>query len=109
MINCLLIQIFFIIVIDQLHFTDEITSIVSGWMTGGKIRRPMQIKPFTCSTCMGWWTNLVWIIATGCFSVPMVIYILVLSWMAPVFNGILTLIRNILLKGLNKIADILNL
>lgn len=109
MINCLLIQILFIIVIDQLHFTDEITSIVSGLMTGGKIRRPFGFKPFTCSTCMGWWTNLVWIISTGCFSVPMVIYILMLSWLAPVFDGVLTLIRNILVKGLNIIADKLNL
>ncbi len=109
MLNCLLIQLFFVVVIDQLRFTDEITSIVSGWMTGGKIRRPFGFKPFTCSTCMGWWSNLVYISVTGCFSVPMTIYILVLSWMAPVFDGILTLIRNILVKGLNEIADILNL
>jgi hypothetical protein len=109
MLNCLLIQIFFVVVIDQLHFMDEITSIVSGWMTGGKIRRPMDLKPFTCSTCMGWWSNLIYIIATGCLSVPMVAYIVGLSWAAPVIDGILTLVKNIVVKLLNTIAYKLNI
>ena len=105
MINCLLITIFFVIVIDQLHFVDDITSVISGWMTNGKIKKPISLKPFSCSTCMGWWTNLAYIIVTNQFSILMVLYILTLSWGTPIISSILTLVRNLFLKLINTIAN----
>ena len=105
MINCLLITIFFVIVIDQLHFVDDITSVISGWMTNGKIKKPIQLKPFSCSTCMSWWTNLVYIIITNQFSILMVLYILTLSWTTPIISSILSLVKNLFLKFINTIAN----
>lgn len=91
-----------VLVIDQFHFVDEITTIISGWMTNGNIKKPIQIKPFSCSLCMSWWINLIYIICMGMFSIPMVVYILFLSWMTPVVNDIFTLIKEIMMKILNK-------
>ena len=105
MINCLLITIFFVIVIDQLHFVDDITSVISGWMTNGKIKKPISLKPFSCSTCMSWWTNLAYIIVTNQFSILMVLYILTLSWGTPIISSILTLVKNLFLKFINTIAN----
>ena len=105
MINCFLITIFFVIVIDQLHFVDDITSVISGWMTNGKIKKPIQLKPFTCSTCMSWWTNLAYIIVTNQFSILMILYILILSWTTPIISSILTLVKNLFLKFINTIAN----
>ena len=105
MINCLLITIFFVIVIDQLHFVDDITSVISGWMTNGKIKKPIQLKPFTCSTCMSWWTNLIYIIITNQFSIPMILYIVVLSWGTPIINSILSFVINAVLKLINIISE----
>ena len=105
MINCLLITIFFVIVIDQLHFVDDITSVISGWMTNGKIKKPIQLKPFSCSTCMSWWTNLAYIIITNQFSILMVLYILTLSWTTPIISSILSLVKNLFLKMINTIAN----
>ena len=105
MINCLLITIFFVIVIDQLHFVDDITSVISGWLTNGKIKKPIQLKPFNCSVCMSWWTNLAYIIVTNQFSILMVLYILVLSWGTPIISSILTLVKNLFLKFINTIAN----
>ena len=109
MINCFLITIFFVIVIDQLHFVDDITSVISGWMTNGKIKKPIQLKPFTCSTCMSWWTNLAYIIITNQFSILMVLYILTLSWGTPIISSILTLVKNLFLKTINTIANKFNI
>lgn len=105
MINCLFITIIWIIILDQLHFWDDITSVISGWMTNGKIKKPITLKPFSCSTCMGWWTNLAYIIVTNQFSILMILYILVLSWTTPIINSILSFVINAVLKMINIISE----
>ena len=105
MINCLFITIIWIVILDQLHFWDDITSVISGWLTNGKIKKPISLKPFSCSTCMSFWTNLAYIIITNQFSILMVLYILVLSWGTPIISSILTLVKNLFLKFINTIAN----
>ena len=105
MINCLFITIICIIILDQLHFWDDITSVISGWMTNGKIKKPITLKPFSCSVCMGWWTNLVYIIVTNQFSILMILYILILSWTTPIINSILSFVINAVLKMINIISE----
>ena len=105
MINCLFITIIWVIILDQLHFWDDITSVISGWMTNGKIKKPIPLKPFSCSTCMSWWTNLIYIIAIGHCTIPMILYILVLSWGTPIINSILSFVRNVVLKLINIISE----
>ena len=105
MINCLFITIIWIVILDQLHFWDDITSVISGWMTNGKIKKPIQLKPCNCSVCMSFWTNLAYIIITNQFSILMVLYILVLSWGTPIISSILTLVKNLFLKFINTIAN----
>ena len=105
MINCLLITIFFVIVIDQLHFWDDFSTMISGWLSGGKIKKPLDWKPFNCSVCMSFWTNLAYIIVTNQFSILMVLYILTLSWGTPIISSILSLVKNLFLKMINTIAN----
>ena len=105
MINCLFITIIWVVVLDQLHFWDDITSVISGWLTNGKIKKPIQLKPFNCSVCMSFWTNLTYIIVTNQFSILMVLYILTLSWGTPIISSILTLVKNLFLKTIDTIAN----
>ena len=105
MINCLFITIIWIVILDQLHFWDDITSVISGWMTNGKIKKPIPLKPFSCSVCMSFWTNLAYIIIINQFSILMVLYILVLSWTTPIINSILSFVINAVLKLINIISE----
>lgn len=105
MINCLFITIIWVIILDQLHFWDDITSVISGWMTNGKIKKPITLKPFSCSTCMSFWTNLAYIIVTNQFSILMILYILTLSWTTPIINSILSFVINAVLKMINIISE----
>lgn len=102
--NCLYITIAMVLVIDQFQFVNEITTIISGWLSNGKIKKPLNIKPFSCSLCMSWWTNLLYIIMAGKLSIFMILYILLLSFMTPVITTTLTLIKHIILFILNKIG-----
>ena len=105
MINCLFITIIWIVILDQLHFWDDFSTMISGWLSGGKIKKPLEWKPFNCSTCMSFWTNLAYIIITNQFSILMVLYILTLSWGTPIISSILTLVKNLFLKFINTIAN----
>ena len=105
MINCLFITIICVLILDQLHFWDDFSTMISGWLSGGKIKKPLDWKPFNCSVCMSWWTNLAYIIVTNQFSILMVLYILTLSWTTPIISSILTLVKNLFLKFINTIAN----
>lgn len=109
MLNCLLITICWVIILDQLHFFEDLTSSVKSLLTKGKFRNPIQIKPFNCSVCMSFWTNLIYIIIIDKFTIPMIVYILFLSWTTPLINSIFTLLKNIFLKIINTIANKLDL
>ena len=109
MLNCLLITICWVIVLDQLHFVDDFTSTIKSILTKGKFRNPIQIKPFNCSVCMSFWTNLIYILIVGKFSIFMIGYILLLSWSAPLINSIFTLLKNIFIKLTNTLANLFDL
>ena len=105
MIDCLLITICWVIILDQLHFFEDFTSSVKSLLTKGKFRNPINIKPFNCSVCMSFWTNLIYILIVGKFSIFMIGYILLLSWSAPLINSIFTLLKNLVIKFINILAE----
>lgn len=74
-------------------------------MTNGKIKKPITLKPFSCSVCMGWWTNLAYIIITNQFSILMILYILALSWGTPIINSILSFVINAVMKIISIISE----
>ena len=105
MIDCLLITICWVIILDQLHFWEEFSSTIKSILTKGKFRNPIQIKPFNCSTCMSFYCNLIYILIVGKFSIFMIGYILLLSWSAPIINSIFTLLKNAIIKFINILAE----
>ena len=105
MIDCLLITIIFVIITDQLHFWENFSSSIKSLITRGKFKSPIRCKILECSTCQSWWVNLIYIIIIDKFTIPMIVYILVLSWTAPLINSIFTLGKNLFLKLINTIAN----
>lgn len=64
-------------------------------------------KPFSCDICMTFWTVLLYVVISGNFSFLNLAIVCGFSLLAPVFTGILTLIREILLWILSKISRLL--
>ena len=104
LINCLLITLIFVIISDELQFWNNFSPIISGWLTKGKIKKPIPSKIMTCSTCQSWWANLLYIILMGKLSIPMVAYILGLAYLAPIINDILVFVTETTKWILNKIS-----
>ena len=105
MIDCLLITIIFVIITDQLNFWENFSSSLKSLITKGKFKSPIRCKILECSCCQSWWVNLIYIIIIGKFTIPMIVYILFLSWTTPLINSIFTLFKNIFLKIINNIAN----
>ena len=88
-LNLLIISFCVVYVIDISGFYDEMSAIISGWLTHGKRKEPFYIKPFCCSLCMTLWTTLLYILIVGSVTIPTIGYCFLLSFLAPTFKDIL--------------------
>ena len=93
-LNCLLITLIVVSVLDVFGFWNEISGNIKKWMTGGKLSEPFELKPFSCSLCSSFWCNLIYIVAINQFSIVMLAYIVGLSYMTPVFKDLLFTVRD---------------
>ncbi len=100
-INALAITIICVIVIDNTDFVDTITSKIKYLLTNGKFHSPFDIKPFNCSMCMSFWTNILYFIINKEIIILNILYILVLGFLTPIFN-------KLIIKIINKIDLWLN-
>lgn len=102
-INLLLIGIIITFALDTSGFYQEFTSMISGWMTGGKIKKPIMKKPWCCSLCMTFWTGLAYILISGCFSIPMVAYLCLVAYFTPIYNDLMILVKDLIIKIITKL------
>lgn len=106
-INILLIALITVFALDVSGFYQEMTSIISGWLTNGQIKKPIELKPFSCSLCSTFWVSLIYIIVVNAFSLAMLAYVCLVAYMTPVFADIMFLFMETLKKIIQKINSIL--
>lgn len=107
MINLLLITLVIVYCIDVSGFWNEFSSMVSGWLTNGKIKKPITLKPFSCPLCMTFWTGIVYLLATGGFTIPMLAYVCLLSYLTTVFADLMRLVKELITTITTKISSLL--
>lgn len=99
MIDLLIITLILVFIIDISGIITEIER-----MMQKRLQRKVVIrKPLSCSLCMTWWIGLVYILITG-FSIPMLGYVALLSFLTPIFKDMLLVIRELMQKVLNLIG-----
>lgn len=103
-LNVLFITLIFVIAIDVLGFWDEFSKLISRIITKGKVVKPIDIKPFSCSTCMSFWTNLVYMFIVQQFSIFNVLYIIVLAMFAPEMGSLIIMFKDWIAALINKLT-----
>lgn len=83
-LNIFLIAVICTFCLDVSGFVDEVTSMISGWMTKGVVKKPFQLKPFTCSLCSTFWISLIYVLYTGQFSLLVMTWICVCAWLTTI-------------------------
>lgn len=100
--NITLATLIVVYIVDVSGFTDSWLAALSRWL-GHTVR---SFKPFSCSTCMTWWTGIIIAAATGNFIFPVLAYCTLMAFLAPAIGQLALAIRDIILKAVDKLWDI---
>ena len=93
-IDLLLIQFIITGIIDVSGFIGEIEHSLSKWL---KIKAKIP-KPFSCATCMTFWTGLIYLLITANLSLLTISLTLFIALMTTVTSGFIILVRDLFLK-----------
>lgn len=103
-LNVLFITLIFVIGLDVLHFWENFSKMISGIITKGKVHKVFCETPCNCSTCMSFWTNIVYMFVTANFSIFNVLFIIVLAMLAPELGALIFMFKSWLDKIINKLT-----
>ena len=102
-IDLLMVAVITIYIVDLSGFTETLLKVISAY----KGRKITELKPFSCSLCMVWWVCLIYAAIVGNLTIPVVALIALLSLMSVPFGQLLILIREAILKVINKLMNLL--
>lgn len=85
MINIILIQILICYVIDLSGFIQSLEMWLNTLLKV-KVHIP---RPFSCSLCLGWWVNIIYLIVTHNFTLPLIIMTALISFFSKNITGLL--------------------
>lgn len=78
-IDLLLIAVITIYIVDLSGFTESWRAALTRLLKAKELK---PIKPFDCSLCMTWWMCIIYSLCVGEFSLPILAYIAVLSFLS---------------------------
>lgn len=102
-IDLILVALVTIYIVDLSGFTETLLKVISAY----KGRKITELKPFTCSLCMVWWVCLIYAAIVGNLTIPIVALIALLSLLSVPLGQLLILIREVFLKVINKLMELL--
>lgn len=88
-------------------FVVDISGIVETLKEGiGKLLKIKvgRLRPFDCSLCMVWWSCLIYALCVGCFTIPILAYISLLSLLALRIADVLRLISDVIGAVIERIS-----
>lgn len=108
LLKLLIICLVNVLIIDISGFIPALKRLISNILTKKKINTDnFRLKPFDCSFCMTFWTGLIYTIVIGQFTLVNLLIILLLAFMTEPFLRILLLIKDLILKLIDKIDGII--
>lgn len=102
----MILNLLWINLIVVLIFLSGFIDSVDGWIS--KTYRFHHLpKPFSCALCTTFWASLIWVIATGQFSLLSIVFCLANAHLTEITTPLITLVKNLLLKAIGLINSIL--
>lgn len=102
-IDLILVALVTIYIVDLSGYTETLLKVISAY----KGRKITELKPFSCSLCMVWWVCLIYAAIVGNLTIPVVALIALLSLLSVPLGQLLMLIREVFLKVINKLMNLL--
>ena len=98
-IDMLLIAAITIYIVDLSGFTQSWRAALAKWL---KVRELKPLKPFDCGQCMTWWVCIIYALSIGEFSLPVLAYTALLSFLSLPIGQLFISIREGMTFLLNK-------
>lgn len=105
--NLLLLQVLMTLLVDVTGVVDDMLTPVARWITGSKVGKIG--KPFNCSTCMTFWTCLIYLIATGNVTLPYLCITMVLCCTTDITLALFYFLKDIIGGAVEAIENYFNL
>lgn len=102
-LHILLIGAIWVFILDISGAWEEITSIISGWLTGGAVKKPFYIKPFGCSLCMTFWTTIIYLLIVHQLTIYTFSFGCLVSFLTPRIKDVLLTIDTLIAILINLI------
>ena len=94
-VDILLMAAIIVFVVDLSGFTQTWKGWLSKWL-GVQIG---DVPPFDCSLCLTFWAGLIYLLATGNFTIPLLAYVTLVAFCCSLMGELLTAVR-VLLEAL---------
>lgn len=102
--DLLLLQLIVVFIIDCSGIIDTIKSVISRFLTKGKINSTNFSLPlFGCSLCMFFHTGWIYLLITNHFTIPLFALVCILSFFTPITKELLFIIKEFIIKLINKL------
>ena len=98
-INLLLIAAITIYIVDLSGFTQSWRAALARWL---KVKELKPLKPFDCGQCMTWWVCIIYALCVGEFSLQILAYTALLSFLSLPIGQLFISIREGILVAINK-------
>jgi len=93
-----------VFIVDCSGITDTIKSVISRFLTKGKIESTNFSLPlFGCSLCMTFHTGWIYLLITNHFTIPLFALVCILSFFTPITKELLFIIKEFIIKQINKL------
>ena len=109
-LNILLITIIIVFIVDCTDFIPTLKIKLWNWTFNySKPYKEYTIKPFDCSLCLSFWSNLIFLICTHNFTIPYITVVAISSFLTPVIHSLLMLVYDILVNLINWVYKVLKI
>lgn len=98
-LDLLLVAAITIYIVDLSGFTQSWRAALAKWL---KVRELKPLKPFDCGQCMTWWVCIIYALSIGEFSLPVLAYTALLSFLSLPIGQLFISIREGMTFLLNK-------
>lgn len=101
-IETFLVALVTIFIVDLSGFTESWRTFLARLL---HVKALKPLPPFDCGLCMTWWTCIIFTICRGTFSIPMLAFIALLSYLSIPLGMLLIFIKEGIISLLNKMMD----
>ena len=110
MINLFILTCIIVFIIDLSGFVDEMVKrLYYKYIKVGDYHTLIpKLKPLTCSLCLSFWVGLIYLLITLQFTIIMIGYVCLLSFLTPIIGDILVMIKDALNKIINLIYKLID-